>query len=201
MKTMQCPYVSPVVPCSNFSSFILLSSPDFVLPSNVAVNDQYSMFLDCNYPSCLPLYTDGSRLETGSVSVALFISSLGLSFSWLLNPAHSVMGAELFAILQALRFIRDDGRMSTSKIVVLSDCMSALCVIQEIAKPRYNAFCYEIQQLLVEFAGRVVLQWVPSHCGIDGNEVADRVAFLCHDNNSSVRTVLNYEELPPLLRK
>lgn len=201
LRGTHCSFLSPVLPCADFQSLISVSSPDLALPSTIAVNDQHNMFLDSHYPSYVTIYTDGSRLDTGSVAAALYVPSLSRSVSWRLHPSHSVMGAELFAVLQALRLIRDDPRLQTPNIVILSDCLSALYVLLDIVKPRYRAFYVEIHSLMLYFTGRVILQWVPGHCGVDGNEVADGSASLGHNNDRSVLTTLHYEELLPVLRE
>ena len=201
LKGAAGPYISPVAPCSDLPTLISTSCPDFALPSVAAVNDQFDAFLSSHYPEHIAVYTDGSRLDSGSVSAAVYFPSTGVTCSWLLNPSHTVMGAELYAIHQALRFVAADESLSRRRVVIFSDCMSALYLLCDISSNRYRTVRYRVQDLLARFAGRVVLQWVPAHCGIDGNEVADQCARLGHANSVSALTTLNYEEMLPLLRE
>jgi hypothetical protein len=50
------------------------------------------------YPQHLQIYTNRYRSATGSVSAGLYVPSKHLAIGWLLNPVHTVLGAELFAI-------------------------------------------------------------------------------------------------------
>ena len=200
LKGTASPYVSPVPPSFSVSSLVSVASPDFSLPSLVAVNDQFTIFFSDKYPSSYAVYTDGSKLDTGSVSAGMYVARLGLSFSWLIHPSHSVMGAELFAILRALRFVAERGEFRESRVVILSDSMASLYAIMNTGRPRYRSIIHDIQRCLLNFGGRVVLQWVPAHCGIDGNEVADSCAKMGHNNPFSTRSSLAYEEMLPVLR-
>ena len=194
-------YVSPVPPGYDLSACVSVMAPDFALPSTVAVNAEFQSFLFGRYPHHSDIYTDGSQLNTGSVSAAIYVRRGGVSVSWLLNPHHTVMGAELFAILQALRYVAGGNGLEDSRVVILSDSKSALHAILKTHQSSYRFFVHEIQRRLTLFSGRVQLQWVPAHCGIDGNEVADSCAKLGHNNLFSARTSLNYEELVLVLKR
>ena len=187
-------YVCPVLPACDLTSYVSVSAPDFALPSTIAVNAEFTSFLLERYPMHSEIYTDGSKLRTGSVSAAMYVRRGGVSVSWLLNPHHTVMGAELYAILQALRYVAGAAGLEGTRIVILSDSKSALLAVLNTRRCSYRSFVHEIQRRLVELSGRVVLQWVPAHCGIDGNEIADSCAKLGHDNSRSTRTSLCYEE-------
>ena len=201
LKGSPSSYLSPVIPGSAFHSYISVSCPSFrSMPSSLAVNDQFDAFVESRYPRHVAIYTDGSRLASGSVSAAMYVPSLGFTTSWLLNPGHSILGAELYAILQALRFVHCDRRFFASPVVVFSDSMSALQVLMDTERPRCRALGIEIQSLLMSFTGRVLLQWVPAHCGIDGNEIADQCALMGHNNLRSALSPLTYEELVISLR-
>ena len=195
-----CGLFSPVPPTFDLSSLVSCDAPDLSLVPPTLVTRVFSEFLSSEYPGRSTIYTDGSRLDTPSVSSAMYLSAVRRSVSWLLNPDHTVVGAELFAILQVLRFVRSDS-LPTEEIVILSDSQCALQLIGDAHGASYRMFCFEIQALLLAFSPRVRLQWVPAHCGVLGNEIADRSAKLGHSNQLSVSTKLNYEEMVVKLRR
>jgi len=106
----------------------------------------------------------------------------------------------LFAVLQALRFLRASDTHNCSW-VLFSDSRSALYSISNTQRPSYRSVVFEVYRHLFYFEGRVVLQWIPGHCGIDGNEVADRTAKMGHDNPKSTLSCLSFPEIAPVLRR
>lgn len=190
---------SPVPPVFDVSSLISFDVPNLSIVPPTQVNSIFGEFLSQRYPGFCAVYTDGSRLESPSVAAGMYVPSLSMSVSWLLNPLHSVVGAELFAILQVLRFVSVD-TCPLDRVVVLCDSQSALHIIGNSSSPSYRGFSAEIQTLMYDLCARVRLQWVPAHCGILGNEAADRCANLGHSNSVSARTKLHFEELVSLLR-
>ena len=64
------------------------------------------------------------------------------------------------------------------KVVILSDSTSAIQAITSI-KPPINSKILEIKKLSRLLKNQhkiVVLQWIPAHCGLQGNETADQLA-------------------------
>jgi ribonuclease HI len=80
--------------------------------------------------------------------------------------------AEVQALMQAASMIHD----STSEcpeVVFFSD---ALSVLEALAGDKHLRLMGKLQDIAK--TRRVVLQWVPAHCGIPGNEAADQLAKL-----------------------
>ena len=77
--------------------------------------------------------------------------------------------AEVEALVHAANTISSRANPD-SKVVFLSDALSVLQAVNN-----NNLLCLEKALQNVQCL-KTVLQWIPSHCGIDGNEEADRMA-------------------------
>jgi ribonuclease HI len=155
------------------------------------------------YPGYVEIYTDGSKMENGSVASAVYTPCNETSTGWLLNKNHTILGAELFAIMKALMLSNYDQRLANSDLVILTDSLSSLQLIGNTVDPSYKYLVFTIQEILTKKMerNRVSLQWVKSHSGIKGNEIADKAAVMSHNNDRTVLTQLNYDELMVLLQK
>ena len=131
----------------------------------------------------LKFFTDGSLME-GSAGAGVFCAEMDLKITNSLGKYCTVFQAEVFAIITAACYIKQNG-IRDSIIYICSDSQAALMAIGSV----------EISSVLVEECSRrlsnigrqnrVTLVWVPGHQDIVGNESADSLA---RDGSSTVFT-------------
>lgn len=146
------------------------------------------------YPDHKHIYTDGSRTTSPgqSVGAGLYIPEHNLVNTWKLCPLHTVIGAELFGIYQALLYITNN---NTKNYIIFTDSRAAVAMIEN--KPKtYKSISNTIQVMLYKLNqnNSVRIHWVKAHVGITGNELADKAANLAHKNDRSVLHHLSLEE-------
>ena len=94
-------------------------------------------------------------------------------------PHVSVFTAELLAILMALLNFFNDLCQPSMAVSFFSDSLSALQAIKRNSQSSREDVVKEIVVVCHQLITRgtdIVLQWVPSHVGVPGNESADRAA-------------------------
>ena len=96
-----------------------------------------------------------------------------------MNPDISIAGAELSAIHKALAHIKDNvipkGRIPKTA-VILTDSKVSLYLIKQRKPKAYVYSTTAIQEYIIAIQSHgwsISLQWIPSHCDIPGNEIAD----------------------------
>ena len=68
-------------------------------------------------------------------------------------------------------YIPSSAKLTTTlEVIFLTDALSLLQALINDNLPQLEQVLYTIKTL------RTVLQWIPSHCGVHGNEQADRLA-------------------------
>jgi ribonuclease HI len=186
-----------VPPWSNVNNLIETQYKD-----QVHNNVTFNKYVDRHYKGFKHIFTDGSKTSDDariSAASALYSPSQSLSICWKLHPDHSVISTELFAIWKALISVRES---EWSAAVIFTDSRSALQMISSNC-PTYGNVVTRIKDLLLSLNAEVtvVLHWVKAHCGITGNEIADRSANKGHDNDRSELYELTQCEYVSMLKR
>ena len=133
-------------------------------------------FISNNYNGFYRIFTDGSK--EGNSSGAAFYDDQNSEFmKFQISQNISIMHTELLAICEALSYISS---VNHNKFVIFSDSKSSL---QHIARctsnPKGIPVAFNILKLIHRYDQQnklIVLQWIPSHVNISGNEIADALA-------------------------
>ena len=149
------------------------------------------------YENHLQIYTDGSKTENPRSTAAAFcVPSLEIKRKWKLNPNISIEGAELSAILKATDWLKN--QRNPRGAVILSDSQVGLNLISK-RKPRaYEYSVSSIQQNIKELrtnGWEIMIQWIPGHCNIPGNTLADELANQGHALENEDEYPLELKEL------
>ena len=158
------------------------------------------------YPDCLHIYTDGSKKDgnhhnINSTTAAFYVPKQhnhnhDHSEKWKLHPAISIAGAEMSAIYKATEWLF----LSTipkGKVVILTDSKVSLHLLLQRKPKSYAHSVTEVQNniRLLRYTGwEIYLQWIPSHCGVQGNRVADTQADEAHELTDVDVYPLEYDE-------
>lgn len=127
----------------------------------------------CHWKGFLKIYTDGSKQDDKSTGAAFYIPDLGIKKSFRLTSVN-IMRAELVAILLTLNWLEN---LTGISVVVFVDSLSALNCMEKLC---YNSvivaeIVYKLNLLKLKDIN-VYFEWIPSHCGVPGNEVVDNLA-------------------------
>ncbi|XP_076045770.1 uncharacterized protein LOC143028013 [Oratosquilla oratoria] len=129
------------------------------------------------YRDDLLIYTDGSVFEDGRSGAGIYLYNTKEAHPVKLPPT-TILTAELVAIREAVQTVLALPH-PPPQVTVLSDSKSSLIAIQNGSCASRPAILNDVLCLLTE-AGRAGVhfrfQWVPSHVGLLGNEMADKTA-------------------------
>lgn len=155
---------------------ILVNKPYNILRDKI--NNQMELNQLMENKSYYKLYTDGSKSENG-VTSAFYDPQLQMVKSHKIDNNSSIFTAESYAMLLALQHIKNI--YISSDILILTDSKSLLMALDNNSQ-RYNLnyIIYNIRKIVYEISqltGKIInFLWVPSHCGITGNEIVDCAA-------------------------
>ncbi|KAK2714289.1 hypothetical protein QYM36_008746 [Artemia franciscana] len=148
---------------------------EFNMDQDTPADLAFCMMMEKEYKGYLPLFTDGSKVdEMKHVGAAFWCPFKNVSKKFKLPPESSVFLAEVYAIKKVLEFIEES--VEEDKVIICSDSKSAIQAVvnaNTMAKPNRDVLiCYiKLQDILKK--KKVVIQWIPAHIGISGNEIAD----------------------------
>ena len=146
------------------------------------------------------IYTDGSKVpNTGICAASFYAPAFHYYQSKRLNDNTSCFRAELAAIILALYWIQSINVYVGT--VIFSDSLSSLVAITE---QKEISFVTEILTLTtnLKYQGKdVYFEWIPSHCGINGNEMADMYAKKALEKNMEINNKLSLSEIKHVILK
>ena len=131
------------------------------------------------------VYTDGSAFKgTTNAGCGVRIEYSDKTCDELYKPCGVLCAnyeAEALALHHALQKLKETFKNDPNKqanCVIFSDSLSVLSVLDEqnYTTKAIRDLSIQINSFLEEFNISLYLQWIPSHCGIPGNERADTLA-------------------------
>ena len=178
-NTVQSTYSSPP-PCQNTTRSIDIR---VTVPAVTRDQDDTSKklltlsYIDDLYPqdTWIRIYTDGSAtdaIQDGGAGSIIYLQNGDTIESATATGKHCTnYTAEVKALSQGAQAILDIVANHKEDVVFLTDSKSVLDALA----------CHGEHELRVKLSKliesrRVVLQWIPAHCGISGNEKADELA-------------------------
>lgn len=161
-------------------------------------------YLDREYPaaSWIHVYTDGSATDASrNGGSGVLFRQPGQEPTTLSLPAGCLCSnfrAEVTAITAAIHHLNTSESVPQDT-VILTDSLSTLqALTSSNADQTIRELHASIQQLCRQ--RRIVLQWIPAHCGIPGNEHADRLAK-AGSMLQQPRASLSYREAKTVLKQ
>lgn len=131
--------------------------------------------------STLNVFTDGSHdANSDETACAIYRPDKKLGRAWRLSDGASVFSAELFAIFKA---IETNAQEDVDLIRIFSDSLSAVRAVNAFLPA--NDLIIRIRNAAVNASSsgtKLVLYWIPSHVGIQENEIVDKLANEARSN-------------------
>ena len=129
---------------------------------SVSIQDMQELPFGTHY------YTDGSKSD--SRAAAVFIVNKTVS-CLRLNDDATISKAELVAIRGAL----EHPATNKNRPIIHTDLMTAIQILMNI-KESERSLCNYIFDTARQLDDKQVINWIPSHVGIEGSELADQYA-------------------------
>jgi ribonuclease HI len=163
--------VSAKVPPNNLVVCLQFGGTTKAMMNELSVEREFCK-MRLNYFAHVEVYTDAS-VNDDRVGVGINIPTWKIERVMRLNDSICIMNAELIGILEGIKLAMNEGRR---RVVLFSDSLSGLKLIKQGGGPQGNVYVELLYEYLQSCGTEVILQWIPSHLQIKGNERADMLA-------------------------
>ena len=119
--------------------------------------------------------------------MVVYLNNKTMMKNYKLPSEVSIMGCELYAINQALIFIKNDvTNMQNHSFVIYSDSLSGIMSIRNRDPNSQRHLIYDFHQLILDLSISYIIKikLIPGHQNIEGNKLADLAADAAHSNHS-----------------
>ena len=143
------------------------------------IKSEANILIDTQYSQYLKIFTDGSKDPINNTSGCGFVvPEFNIKKGFKLPNHTSIFMCELVAIFCSLNWLLD---FRPTRAVIFVDSLSALQSIKGSIFKVKSQILYDIYLAytsLVKTGTEIIFEWIPSHVGIFGNELADEIAKL-----------------------
>ena len=151
----------------------------------------------------ISLYTDGSKI-IGSTSVGSAFScpKHGIAKTYSINKNAPIYTAECIAIEKALHYVLSN-KSADNNFLIISDSLSVLIAFKHPKNTiKTSHYIYSIRDKMKKLPTNfsVSFLWVPSHTGITGNDIADKLAKKATESLPEIER-LPYTDMKGLIKK
>ncbi|XP_023231127.1 uncharacterized protein LOC111631159 [Centruroides sculpturatus] len=136
---------------------------------------------DSNYKAKWIIYTDGAKNKYGTgAGFTIKNSDNKTHYQCYYKLSHHCTNAqaEVWAILKALQYIINNQDIHKGSICILTDSKTALHCLNNTSNPTLLTHCLLTTAKALGNICNLKFAWVPAHSGVDGNEMADKLAKL-----------------------
>ena len=160
-------------------NFSILGNKNLKNDKNEYDPQKIQKFINESNKNKIKVYTDCSYLNKNKVSVAVCVPEQNITEIFKIEEAQTVTAGELAAIHEAIKLSITHKYKQT---LILTDSQQALTFIQNKSNKTLSNLVNMIHKTITEtkHTHSVELCWIPSHCGVKGNETADRAAKTGH---------------------